>query len=219
MPKNGIVLNKYGNCGGCGKLISDKAKSLCKCIDDMCPVWWHVGCAKRKAHYNNDANWKCPNCLQVEQLFHTQALNNINNLNVSDSVVNAVTHDENLDGEVRTNGVQDNALDIVEETHLPNQVEEELTPRRGDVVDNSSQPSQSSQVSQGDVIPQQEDLPSLEIVHRMHVPTFTWIPKAARAEFSRVYSTQCSRVSANPENIVVWILLLMFIKCILPAAE
>ena len=218
MPKNGIVLNKYGNCGGCGKLISDKAKSLCKCIDDMCPIWWHVGCAKRKAHYNNDANWKCPNCLQVERLFHSQALNNINNLNVSDSVVNAVTHDENLDGEVRTNGVQDNTPDNVEEIQLPNQVEE-LTPRRGDVLDNSSQPSQSSQVSQGDVIPQQEDLPSLEIVHRTHVPTFTWIPKAARAEFSRVYSTQCSRVSANPENIVVWTLLLMFIKCILPAAK
>ena len=41
------------------------------------------GGAKRKPHYNNQASWKCPNCLQVEQLFHTQALNNMNNLNAS----------------------------------------------------------------------------------------------------------------------------------------
>ena len=33
-------------------------------------------------------------------------------------------------------------------------------------------------------MPSLEDLPSIETIHRTYIPTFTWIPKAARADFS-----------------------------------
>ena len=79
----------------------------------------------------------------------------------------------------------------------------------------STQASQQEEVP----IPNLEDLPSIETIHKTYIPTFTWIPKAARADFSRVFSELCNRVASNPDNISSWILQLMFIRSILPAVK
>ena len=82
-----------------------------------------------------------------------------------------------------------------------------------------SQDSSQTIVSQELPLPPLQDLPSLEEVHRTFVPTVTWVPKAARAEFTRVFTSQCNRVAFNPEKISAWVLQLMFAKCILPAVK
>ena len=51
------------------------------------------------------------------------------------------------------------------------------------------------------------------------MPTVTWVPKPARADFARVFASQCDRVVYNSDNISAWILQLMFAKCILPAVK
>ena len=81
-------------------------------------------------------------------------------------------------------------------------------------------PSQNtSQPSQDWFPPSLNDIPSLEEVHRTFVTTCTWVPKAARGDFTRVFTSQCNRVAWNPDNTSVWILQLMFAKCILPAVK
>ena len=83
------------------------------------------------------------------------------------------------------------------------------------------QPSQDQPQPQSQdlPLPPLQDLPSLEDVHRIFIPTITWVPKAARAEFTRVFTSQCNRVTANPDNVSAWVLQLMFAKCILPAVK
>ena len=80
---------------------------------------------------------------------------------------------------------------------------------------NASQPV----VCQELPLPSLQDLPSLSEVHRTYVPTVTWVPKGARPEFTRVFTSQCNRVAFNPDNISAWILQLMFAKSILPAVK
>ena len=74
-------------------------------------------------------------------------------------------------------------------------------------------------VSQELPLPSPQELPSLTEVHRTYVPTVTWVPKGARPEFTRVFTSQCNRVAYNPDNISAWILQLMFAKSILPAVK
>ena len=45
-----------------------------------------------------------------------------------------------------------------------------------------------------------ENLPSIDVVHTTYIPTITWVPKAARPEFSRVLASVCNRVTFNHEN-------------------
>ena len=54
-------------------------------------------------------------------------------------------------------------------------------------------------------------------MHTVLIPTITWVPKAARADFSRTFAELCHKVAANPESTSVWILLLMFVKVTLTA--
>ena len=68
-------------------------------------------------------------------------------------------------------------------------------------------------------LPSLQDLPSLSEVHRTYVPTVTWVPKGARPEFTRVFTSQGNRVAFNPDNISAWILQHMFAKSILPAVK
>jgi hypothetical protein len=60
-------------------------------------------------------------------------------------------------------------------------------------VDSVSQqvPTQPSQASQELPLPPLHELPSLEDIHRTHIKTITWVPKAARAEFTRVIVWLC----------------------------
>ena len=102
--------------------------------------------------------------------------------------------------------------------HLPPSPQAEVHPNASPsqnlhppAADPPSQPTQD--------LPPVDSLPTLETVHGTFVPTVTWVPKPARAEFARVFASQCNRVVYNPDNISAWILQLMFAKCILPAVK
>ena len=78
--------------------------------------------------------------------------------------------------------------------------------------------TQGEDGTQDQPLPPVDDLPTLETVHSPSVPTIQWVPKPARAEFSRVFASLCNKVAYNPDSIAGWILLSMFAKAILPAA-
>ena len=74
-----------------------------------------------------------------------------------------------------------------------------------------------TQQSQEVPLPLCAELPTLEEVHITHIPTFTWVPKSARGDFSRVMAELYNKVVNNRQNVVVWSLFYMFPKCILYA--
>ena len=85
-------------------------------------------------------------------------------------------------------------------------------------------PSQNTQnpptlLSQDQPLPSLHDLPALEEIQRTRIPTATWVPKAAQAEFSQVFASQVNKVAFNVDSISAWTLQLMFARCILPAAK
>ena len=94
--------------------------------------------------------------------------------------------------------------------HLPPTPRAEAHPPAA-AADPPSQPTQD--------LPPVDSLPTLETVHGTFVPTVTWVPKPARAEFERVFASQFNRVVYNPDKISAWILQMMFAKCILPAVK
>ena len=62
-------------------------------------------------------------------------------------------------------------------------------------------------------------LPSLEEAHCTYVPTHKWPPKAVRSEFTRVATSLWQQVAENPGDIKLWVKLLIFSRCILPAGQ
>ena len=82
-------------------------------------------------------------------------------------------------------------------------------------IQNTPPPSQPSQ----DVPVDLEDLPPYHVVHRQHIPTITHIPKAARSDWTRLYTSVCYRVANNPANLANHILYSMLARVILPAGK
>ena len=72
----------------------------------------------------------------------------------------------------------------------------------------------ASQQSQEVPLPLHAELPTLEEVHTTHIPTFTWVPKSARGDLSRVMAELYNKVVNNRSNVAVWSLFYMFPKCI-----
>ena len=75
-----------------------------------------------------------------------------------------------------------------------------------------SQPSQNLPVNL-------DDLPPYHVVHRQFIPTITHIPKAARSDWTRLYTSVCWRVANNPANLANHILYSMLARVILPAGK
>ena len=76
-------------------------------------------------------------------------------------------------------------------------------------------PSQASQ----DIPVNLDDLPHYHVVHRQHIPTITHVPKAARSDWTRLYTNVCYRVANNPSNLANHILYSMLARVILPAGK
>ena len=57
----------------------------------------------------------------------------------------------------------------------------------------------------------------MQEIHRTHIPTMKWIPKAARGDFGKTMADLYRRVKRTPEAHSLWALLLMFPRVILPA--
>ena len=51
------------------------------------------------------------------------------------------------------------------------------------------------------------------------VPTFTWVPKAARGDFARAVTELCNKVVNNKQDPAAWTLLYMFPKCIMYSTQ
>ena len=62
-------------------------------------------------------------------------------------------------------------------------------------------------------------LPPFHVVHRTHIPTITHIPKGARADWTRLFTSVVSKVASNPDNLANHILLSMVARVILPASQ
>ena len=89
-------------------------------------------------------------------------------------------------------------------------------PPNGPPPSTLSQGSQDrTQQTQEVPLPQLAEVPSMEEIHTTHIPTFTWVPKAARGDFARVMAELYNKVVNNRHNIAVWSLFYMFPKCIL----
>ena len=65
--------------------------------------------------------------------------------------------------------------------------------------------------------PLPEDLPTMELLHRTHIPTHKYPPKSARGDFAREITTLWDRMARNPEDTRLWQLEYMFARVILPA--
>ena len=76
-------------------------------------------------------------------------------------------------------------------------------------------PSQASQ----DIPVNLDDLPPYHVVHRQFIPTITHIPKAARSDWTRLYTSVCWKVANNPANLANHILYSMLARVILPAGK
>ena len=61
-------------------------------------------------------------------------------------------------------------------------------------------------------------LPSLETAHTTQIPTHKWPPKASRVDFSRELADLWDRLANNMDSIQLWTKLLIFPRCIIPAA-
>ena len=70
--------------------------------------------------------------------------------------------------------------------------------------------TQGEDGTQDQPLPPMDDLPTLDTVHSIFIPTMQWVLKPARAEFSRVFASLCNKVAYNPDSIAGWILLSMF---------
>jgi hypothetical protein len=88
---------------------------------------------------------------------------------------------------------------------------------------NSSPPSQQStpplSLPSQDIPVNLDDLPPYHVVHRQYIPTITHIPKAARSDWTRLYTSVCYRVANNPANLANHILYSMLARVILPAGK
>ena len=62
-------------------------------------------------------------------------------------------------------------------------------------------------------------LPPFHVVHRTHIPTITHIPKGARADWTRLFTSVVSKVASNPDNLANHILLSMVARVIRPASQ
>ena len=65
--------------------------------------------------------------------------------------------------------------------------------------------------------PPQMGLPSLETVHRTHIPTSVHVPKTARSSWAQVLAATIWEVVNNWESTDCWIQFLILSRCILPA--
>ena len=68
-------------------------------------------------------------------------------------------------------------------------------------------------------LPPRPELPSLEELHTTLVPTLKWCPKAARGEFARELASLWFRLAQTPNDVRLWVLQAMFVRCILPAGR
>jgi hypothetical protein len=95
---------------------------------------------------------------------------------------------------------------------------QQSTPSQSQTQPSQSQLSAQSQLqSQDRLPPDPQELPTLQEVHRTHIPTLIWIPKAARGDFSKELSDLYIRIHASPHSTTLWTLLMMFPRAILPA--
>ena len=62
-------------------------------------------------------------------------------------------------------------------------------------------------------------LPSMDDLHSTMVPTLKWCPKAARGDFAREQASLWFRLAQNPDEVKLWQLESMFVRCILPAGR
>ena len=79
-------------------------------------------------------------------------------------------------------------------------------------------PSQQQETQQLPT-PQSGNLPSLQEAHRTNIPTLTHVPKAARGQWAKVLTDLSNRVSEHPEAHTLWVLLLIFPRCIMHAGR
>ena len=100
--------------------------------------------------------------------------------------------------------------------------EREVEQEEGIRVNNGTQDGGSTQDSEGSQaapLPAAGDLPTLDEVHRQHIPTHKFPPKAARGEFSRELASLWSRLANNMGENRLWIMALLFTRVILPAGR
>ena len=56
MPKGGV--SKFGDCGGCNKLIGSNTRKLFKC-QGVCKENWHEGCVRKRDIDPEKESWRC----------------------------------------------------------------------------------------------------------------------------------------------------------------
>ena len=117
-------------------------------------------------------------------------------------------------GRARTAGVQE--LEELGRGQREAEQEEVIRDNNGTQDGGSTQDSEGSQAPP---LTATGDLPTLEEVHRQHIPTHKFPPKAARGEFSRELASLWNRLANNMEENRLWIMVLLFTRVILPAGR